>query len=125
MALTETLRSDITTALKAGDRERAGALRMVLSELQKAEKEGAADEVAVLRRERKRRLEAAEQFQNAGRAELAEKEETDPFFHPPNVLRMPAPIHRSFVGLPLLFANSPHEARNCLIDSMPSKPWRR
>ena len=77
MALTDTLRTDITAALKAGDRERAGALRMVLSEVQKAEKEGGTDEVAVLRRERKRRLDAAEQFQNAGRSELAEKEQTE------------------------------------------------
>jgi uncharacterized protein YqeY len=63
--------------MKAAERERVGALRMVLSELQKAAKEGGADEVAVLRRERKRRLEAAEQFRSAGRAELAEKEESE------------------------------------------------
>src|SRR5947208_13193030 len=63
--------------MKAGERERVGALRVVLSELQKAAKEGGDDEVAVLRRERKRRLEAAEQFRSAGRAELAEKEEAE------------------------------------------------
>src|SRR5437763_12349247 len=63
--------------MKAGERERAGALRMVVSELQKAAKEGDADEVTVLRRERKRRLEAAEQFRAAGRSELAEKEEAE------------------------------------------------
>ena len=50
---------------------------MVLSELQKAEKDGSADELAVLRRERKRRLEAAEQFRGAGRAELADQEESE------------------------------------------------
>ena len=77
MDLTEQLRTDINTALKAGQRERASALRMVLSELQKAHKEGAADELAVLRRERKRRLEAAEQFRRAGRAELADQEESE------------------------------------------------
>jgi uncharacterized protein YqeY len=49
----------------------------VLSELQKAAKEGSADEVAVLRRERKRRLEAAEQFRAGGRPELAEQEEVE------------------------------------------------
>jgi len=75
--LTEQLRADITTAMKAGERERTSALRMVLSELQKAAKEGSADEVGVLRRERKRRLEAAEQFRTAGRAELAEREEAE------------------------------------------------
>lgn len=77
MDLTEQLRTDVNAALKAGERERAGALRMVLSELQKAAKEGSADDVAVLRRERKRRLDAAEQFRGAGRSELAEQEESE------------------------------------------------
>ena len=63
--------------MKAGERERVGALRLVLSELQKAAKEGGDDEVAVLRRERKRRLDAAEQFRTGGRAELADKEESE------------------------------------------------
>ena len=63
--------------MKAAERERASALRMVLSELQKAAKEDGGDEQAVLRRERKRRLEAAEQFRAGGRPELAEKEESE------------------------------------------------
>src|SRR6202040_367765 len=63
--------------MKAGERERSGALRLVLSELQKAAKDGSDDELAVLRRERKRRLDAAEQFRNAGRAELADQEESE------------------------------------------------
>jgi uncharacterized protein len=71
------VRSDMTSAMKAGDKERVGALRLVLSELQKAAKDGGTDELAVLRRERKRRLEAAEQFRDAGRAELAEGEEAE------------------------------------------------
>ena len=45
--------------MKAGEKERVGALRLVLSELQKDAKEGDGDELAVLRRERKRRREAA------------------------------------------------------------------
>jgi uncharacterized protein YqeY len=73
----EQVRTDMTTAMKAGERERAGALRMVLSELQKAAKDDGGDELAVLRRERKRRLEAAEQFRGGGRSELAEKEESE------------------------------------------------
>jgi uncharacterized protein YqeY len=77
VSLVEQLRADVNAAMKAGERERAGALRVVLSELQKAAKEGGDDEVAVLRRERKRRLEAAEQFRNAGRSELADQEETE------------------------------------------------
>ena len=47
---------------------------MVLSELQKAAKDGNDDEVAVLRRERKRRRESEEAYRDAGRAELAEAE---------------------------------------------------
>jgi uncharacterized protein YqeY len=73
----EQVRIDMTGAMKAGQRERAGALRMILSELQKAAKEDGGDEVAVLRRERKRRLEAAEQFRAAGRSELADKEHSE------------------------------------------------
>ncbi len=71
------VRADMTSAMKAAERERAGALRMVLSELQKAAKEDGGDELAVLRRERKRRLEAAEQFRAGGRPELADKEESE------------------------------------------------
>ena len=65
------VQDDAAAALKAGDRERAGALRLIVSELQKAEKEGPSDEVAVLRRERKRRMEAAEAYEKAGRDDLA------------------------------------------------------
>jgi uncharacterized protein YqeY len=78
MSVAEQVRADMTTAMKAGERERAGALRLVLSELQKAVKDDAgADELAVLRRERKRRLEAAEQFRGGGRPELAQHEESE------------------------------------------------
>ncbi|HWF49293.1 MAG TPA: GatB/YqeY domain-containing protein [Solirubrobacteraceae bacterium] len=77
MAVIDQVRTDITTAMKAGEKTRVGALRMVLSELQKAAKDGGSDEVAVLRRERKRRIEAAEQFRNGGRPELAEQEESE------------------------------------------------
>jgi uncharacterized protein len=77
MSLTEQVRSDMTSAMKAGEKQRAGALRLVLSELQKAAKEGSDDELAVLRRERKRRLEAAAQFRDGGRPELAEQEDDE------------------------------------------------
>jgi uncharacterized protein YqeY len=77
VSIIEQVRSDINSAMKAAERERAVALRMVLSELQKAAKEGREDELAVLRRERKRRLEAAAQFRDAGRGELADKEESE------------------------------------------------
>jgi hypothetical protein len=69
------VKEDVTSAMKAGQKDRVSALRLVLSELQKAAKEGDGDELAVLRRERKRRLDAAEQFRNGGRDELAVQEE--------------------------------------------------
>jgi uncharacterized protein len=50
---------------------------LVLSELQKAAKDGDGDELSVLRRERKRRLEAASQFRDGGRPELADTEEAE------------------------------------------------
>jgi uncharacterized protein len=77
MTLVDTVKQDVATALRAGEKERVGALRLVLSELQKAAKEGSDDELAVLRRERKRRLESATVFRDAGRAELAAGEEAE------------------------------------------------
>jgi uncharacterized protein len=77
VSVIEQVRGDMTSAMKAGEKDRVGALRLVLSELQKAEKEGNGDELAVLRRERKRRLEAAEQFRGGGRPELADQEEAE------------------------------------------------
>ena len=74
LAIADQIKHDVTTAMKAGDRDRVGALRLVLSELQKAAKEGGADEQAVLRRERKRRRESETAYRDAGRAELAEAE---------------------------------------------------
>ena len=63
--------------MKARDRGRVHALRLIVSELQKAVKDGGADEVEVLQRERKRRLEAAEAYRDGGRPELAESEELE------------------------------------------------
>ena len=67
----EQIRADVTAAMKAGDRDRVRALRLVLSELQKAAKEGGDDELAVLRRERKRRRESEQAYREAGREDLA------------------------------------------------------
>jgi len=77
VSVIDQVRADMTSAMKAAEKERAGALRLVLSELQKAAKDGGTDELAVLRRERKRRLEAAEQFRDGGRPELADQEESE------------------------------------------------
>jgi len=77
MTLADTVKDDLTAAMKAREKDRVAALRLVLSELQKASKEGDADELAVLRRERKRRLESASAFREGGRDELAEGEEAE------------------------------------------------
>jgi uncharacterized protein YqeY len=77
MSVLEQVREDTTAAMKAGEKERVGALRMIVNELQKAEKEGGGDELTVLQRERKRRLESAEAYREAGRTDLAEGEERE------------------------------------------------
>ena len=74
MQVAERIRADVTTAMKAGDKDRVTALRLVLSELQKDAKEGAGDEQAVLRRERKRRRESETAYRDAGREDLATAE---------------------------------------------------
>jgi uncharacterized protein len=77
MAIADDMQADLRSAMRAGEKQRVGAIRLVLSELQKAAKEGDADELAVLRRERKRRLEAARAFRDGGRADLADGEELE------------------------------------------------
>ena len=77
MQLADRVKQDLTVAMKAGEKDRVSALRLVLSELQKDAKEGAGDEVAVLRRERKRRHESAAAFREGGRPELAAAEEAE------------------------------------------------
>jgi uncharacterized protein len=77
MAILDEIQADLREAMRAGEKEKVGALRLVLSELQKAAKEGADDEVAVLRRERKRRLEAARAYREGGRDDLADGEEAE------------------------------------------------
>jgi uncharacterized protein len=77
MTLADTVKQDLTAAMKAGEKDRVGTLRFVLSELQKAAKEGDGDELAVLRRERKRRHESAGAFRDAGRDDLADAEEAE------------------------------------------------
>jgi uncharacterized protein YqeY len=69
MSVLEQVQADVRTAMKAGERERAAALRMIVDSLQQDAKLGKGDEVAVLQRERKKRLEAAEAYDEAGRVE--------------------------------------------------------
>jgi uncharacterized protein YqeY len=75
--ITDQVRADARAALKAGERERAGALRLVLDALQQDAKLGAGDELAVLRRERKKRLEAAEAYRGGGREEQSRAEQAE------------------------------------------------
>jgi uncharacterized protein YqeY len=77
MSVLEQVQEDVRSAMKAGERERAAALRMVVDALQQDAKLGKGDEVAVLQRERKKRLEAAEAYHEGGRAEQAETERSE------------------------------------------------
>ena len=74
MSVLEQVQADVRTAMKAGERERAAALRMIVDSLQQDAKLGKGDEVAVLQRERKKRIEAADAYHEAGRAEQAAAE---------------------------------------------------
>jgi uncharacterized protein len=76
VTIADQVRADLSDAMKSGDRDRVGALRFVLSELQKAAKEGG-DEITALRRERKRRLDAVDQYRDAGRDDLADREQQE------------------------------------------------
>jgi uncharacterized protein YqeY len=77
MTILEKVQEDVRTAMKAGERERAAALRMVVDALQQDAKLGDGDEVAVLQRERKKRLEAADAFRDGGRGEQADTEQSE------------------------------------------------
>jgi hypothetical protein len=80
MSLLEQVKGDTAAAMKAGDRERVSALRMIVAALERVHK-GASpteeDEVAVLQVERKRRLESATAYRDAGRDELAAGEQRE------------------------------------------------
>lgn len=60
--------------MKARERDKASALRLVVDALQQDAKLGKGDEIAVLQRERKKRIEAATAYADAGRAEQAAAE---------------------------------------------------
>ena len=79
MSLIARMEADLTAAMKERDNERRDALRLILSSLRSAEKELQRplhddEELQVLQRERKRRLESAEAFRAAGREEQAQSE---------------------------------------------------
>jgi uncharacterized protein YqeY len=77
MSILEQIQADTRDAMKAGERDLVGALRLVSSALQLEHKEGKGDELAVLRRERKRRLEAAEAYRDGGSPARAKAEERE------------------------------------------------
>jgi uncharacterized protein YqeY len=77
MSILEQVQEDVKTAMKAGEKERVGRLRMLVNALQAEEKEGKGDEVAALQRERKRRLDAAEALKEGDRSEQAAGEEAE------------------------------------------------
>jgi len=78
--LIEELEADVKEAMLARDEERRDALRLILASLRSAEKDllrplSEDEELQVLQRERKKRIEAAESFRSAGREAQADKEE--------------------------------------------------
>jgi uncharacterized protein len=82
MSLTEQIQSDAFAAAKAQDRARVAALRLLIDALQKEAKQAreALDEqgeIAVLKRERKRRAEAAEAYRKGGREDAAAAEDAE------------------------------------------------
>jgi uncharacterized protein YqeY len=77
MSILEQVQDDVKQAMKAGEKDRVGALRMIVNALQAEEKEGKGDEVAALQRERKRRLDAAEELRKGEREDQAKAEEME------------------------------------------------
>ena len=82
MSLIARLEDELKQAMVARDEPRRDALRLILSSLRSAEKELQRplhddEELQVLQRERKRRIEAAEAFRGGGREEQARREEEE------------------------------------------------
>jgi uncharacterized protein len=82
MSLIARLEDELKQAMVGRDEPRRDALRLILSSLRSAEKELQRplhddEELQVLQRERKRRIEAAEAFRGGGREEQAQREEEE------------------------------------------------
>jgi uncharacterized protein len=82
MTLIVRIEDELKAAMRAGDTSRRDALRLILNSLRGASKElrrdlHEAEELQVLQRERKRRIEAAEAFRSGGREEQAQREEQE------------------------------------------------
>ena len=77
MSILEQVQADTRAAMKTGERDRVAALRLLANALQQEAKVGGDDEVGVLQRERKKRLEAAEAFRKGGSEDRAAAEEAE------------------------------------------------
>jgi hypothetical protein len=82
VTLIQELEDDVKEAMRAGDTARRDALRLIIASLKSAEKDllrplTEDEELQVLQRERKKRIEAAEAFRGGGREEQAAKEEAE------------------------------------------------
>jgi uncharacterized protein YqeY len=82
VTLIEELEEEVKDAMRAGEADRRDALRLILASLKSAEKDlmrplTEDEELQVLQRERKKRIEAAEAFRSGGREAQAEKEEAE------------------------------------------------
>jgi uncharacterized protein YqeY len=86
MTVYESIKENITAALKSGNKERAGLLRLLLAELNNKQKEKFGSELkplmdedalAVIQKEAKKRREAIELFKKGNRNDLAEKDEAE------------------------------------------------
>jgi uncharacterized protein YqeY len=77
VSILERVQADTREAMKAGERDRVGTLRMLASALQQDAKLGDDDEIGVVQRERKKRLEAAEAFRKGGSEERAAAESSE------------------------------------------------
>jgi uncharacterized protein len=80
VSLISRIEDELKEAMRERDAERRDALRLILSSLRSAEKElqrplTDQEELQVLQRERKRRVEAEEAFRAAGREEQADAED--------------------------------------------------
>jgi uncharacterized protein YqeY len=82
VSLVAEIREERDDARRAGETARLNALGLILAALEGAEKElqrplSEQEELQVLQRERKKRIEAAEAFRTGGRDERAEAEEAE------------------------------------------------
>jgi uncharacterized protein YqeY len=82
VSLVQQLEGEVKDAMLARDATRRDALRLILNSLRGAEKDlqrplSGDEELQVLQRERKRRIEAAQAFRAGGREEQAAQEETE------------------------------------------------